>query len=429
MRMLKTFAVVALATVFAATSLWSADKTVLSYWSMWNQNEPQALVIQDWIKGFEAANPTVTIKATWNGRQNQTLLRTALSSGTKVDLMDQDADQVAGGLVAAGQAYPLNDLLKEKALDESGTLESVFTPGTVHMFDVGGKVYLMPYVYNTAQFFYSQAIFDKNNLKAPKTWAEFLTVCETLKKAGVPALAVESDIQGYNAAYFTYLVARLKGPGFLTKAANDKTGKLWKDPAILKAVKMARELWDKAYIPTESKGYKWPQGQQTLAGGESAMELVGSWLPTELAPATGPDFAWGGFGFPEVAGGVGKGGDMMAFMLSFMIPKNASNPKIAGQFLKYAMTKENQQKMVTDGNVGVCRKGITWPANIAGAQRAAETANVVFGEGDGLQGSNADLWVNVIRNPFNDAFVGLVTPEAFVDKLVSGTVNFWKAKK
>ena len=68
MRMLKTFAVVALATVFAATSLWSADKTVLSYWSMWNQNEPQALVIQDWIKGFEAANPTVTIKATWNGR-------------------------------------------------------------------------------------------------------------------------------------------------------------------------------------------------------------------------------------------------------------------------------------------------------------------------------------------------------------------------
>jgi hypothetical protein len=93
------------------------------------------------------------------------------------------------------------------------------------------------------------------------------------------------------------------------------------------------------------------------------------------------------------------------------------------------MTKANQQAMVTKGNVGVTRKGINWPSNIAGAQKAAETANVVFGEGDGLQGSNADLWVNVIRNPHNDMFVGLITPEQFVDKLVSGTVSFWKGKK
>jgi ABC-type glycerol-3-phosphate transport system substrate-binding protein len=429
MRLSRTLALAAAILVLPALTLSAADKVNLNYWSMWNQNEPQAQVIQDWINGFQAANPNITIKATWNGRQNQTLLRTALNAGTKVDLMDQDADQVAGGLVAAGQAYPLNDLLKEKAADEAGTVESTFVPGVVHMFDVNGKTYLWPYVYNTAQFFYSQALFDKYKLTAPKTWDDFLKVADTLKKAGVPPLAVESDIQGYNAVYFTYLVARLKGPGFLTKAANDKTGALWKDPAILKAAKMEQDLWTRGAIPAESKGYKWPQGQQTLAGGESAMELVGSWLPTELAPATGPDFAWGGFAFPEVAGGQGKGGDLLAFMLSFMIPKNADHPKEAGAFLKYTMTKANQQAMVTKGNVGVTRKGINWPANIAGAQKAAETANVVFGEGDGLQGSNADLWVNVIRNPHNDMFVGLITPEAFVDKLVTGTANFWKGKK
>ncbi len=404
------------------------EKIELVYWSMWNEGENQAKAIQKTIDTFEAANPNITIKATWNGRQNQVLLRNALASGTKVDFMDQDADQVAGGLVAAGQGYPLNDLLKTKAINEDVAFEEVFVPGVVHMFDVDGVTYLIPYIYNTAQFFYNKDIFDEAGVTAPETWDDLISACGAIKEAGYEPIAVESDIQGYNSAYITYLLARLKGPGWMTEAANDPTGEMWRDPAVVQAAEMARELWEEGCIPDVSRGYKWPQAQETLASGETAMELVGAWLPTELASATGPDFNWGAFNFPEIEGGEGKSTDLGAFILSYMILKDAPHPEESFEFLKYMLTEEAQKEMVSVGLVGVTRQGVDWPANIAEAQTAAENATIVFGEGDGLQGSNAEYYVKVLRDPFNDFFMGDMAPEDFADKLATDTANYWANK-
>jgi raffinose/stachyose/melibiose transport system substrate-binding protein len=406
----------------------SGEKVELVYWSMWNEGENQAKAIAETISAFEAKNPNIHITVTWNGRENQTLLRNALASGTKVDLMDQDADQVAGGMVAAGQGYALNDLLESKALDEDVPFKDVFTSGTLHMFDVDGKTYLVPYIYNTAQIFYSKAAFEKAGVTDVKTWDDLLTACGKLSKAGYAPMAIEGPEPGYNAFVFTYIMERLKGPGFLTKAANDKTGETWKDPAVLQAAKMSRELWEKGCVPEKSAGYKWPEAQNMLASGETAMELVGAWLPTELLSATGPDFQWGALAFPEISGGAGKNTDLEGLLLSYMILKDSAHPTQAFEFLKFMLTKEQQQKMVTAGAVGVVRKGVEWPANLKEAQTAAESATAVFGEGDGLQGSNAELWVKVIRDPFSNMFIGQATPEEFVAKLSTDTVAYWADK-
>src|SRR5690554_6124407 len=91
-----------LALIVGSVSMAQDEEITLVYWSMWNETEGQALVIQEWIDSFEAANPNVNIEAVWNGRQNQTLVRTALSGGTQIDFVDQDADQIAGGLMLDG---------------------------------------------------------------------------------------------------------------------------------------------------------------------------------------------------------------------------------------------------------------------------------------------------------------------------------------
>jgi hypothetical protein len=74
------------------------------------------------------------------------------------------------------------------------------------------------------------------------------------------------------------------------------------------------------------------------------------------------------------------------------------------------------------------RKGVVWPANLTEAQAAADSATAVFGEGDGLQGSNAEFWVKVVRDPFSNMFVGEVTPEKFVEQLVTDTAAYWANK-
>ncbi len=409
----------------AAPAAASGEPVELNFWSMWNEGENQALALQKIFDEFEAANPNVTIKSTWNGRQNQTMLRTALAGGTKVDIMDQDADQVAGGMVAAGLGLDLTDLLNSTALDEDVPLKDVFVPGVLNMFDIDGKTYLLPYIYNTGQFFYNKDIFEKAGVGDVKTWDDLLAACDKVNAAGFNVLAIEGTEPGYNGNYFVYLMARLKGVGWLTQAANDPTGEMWNDPAVLQAAQMSRDLWDKGCIPEVSAGYKWPQAQQTIAAGETAAELVGSWLPTELLSATGPDFNWGALNFPEVDGGVGKNTDLMAFILSFMILKDTEHPQEAADLLKFIVSKESQQTMVDMGVVGVTRKGVTWPANIAEAQVAAENATAVFGEGDGLQGSNAEYWTKILRDPNNSMFVGQTTPEQFVESLVKDSAAFW----
>jgi raffinose/stachyose/melibiose transport system substrate-binding protein len=188
----------------------AGEPVELIFWSMWNEGENQALALQEIFDKFEAANPNITIKTTWNGRQNQTTLRTALAGGTKVDLMDQDADQVAGGMVAAGMGYDLAELLDSTALDEEVPLRDVFVPGVLNMFDLDGKTYLLPYIYNTGQIFYSKAAFEEAGVSDVKTWDDLLAACDKLTAAGYAPLAIEGSEPGYNAMYFTYLLARLR---------------------------------------------------------------------------------------------------------------------------------------------------------------------------------------------------------------------------
>jgi ABC-type glycerol-3-phosphate transport system substrate-binding protein len=317
-----------------------AGPVELVYWSMRNENEAQAEVIQGWIEAFEAENPNITIEAVWNGRQNQTLARTALESGTQIDLVDQDADPLAGGLMLEGQGYALDEFLEMPALDADGAIKDVFTPGVLELFPgADGETYLWPYIYNTVQFWYNKGMFDEVGVEAPATWDEFLAVNDALLAAGYAPIAAESDIAFYQIDYLTYYVERVKGPGFLKAAVEDKTGEMWNDPVFLEAAQATRELWDKGHIPAETVGYLWPAGQQTLGFSEAGAELVGSWLPIELADIVEDGFEWGAFNFPAVAGGEGSNNDLQVALLAFMMLKDTQHPQEAFEFLRFIMTQ------------------------------------------------------------------------------------------
>jgi len=49
-----------------------------------------------------------------------------------------------------------------------------------------GKQYFLPVDYTWAAIYYNKSIFNRYNLKPPKTWDEFLGVCNTLQAEGIP---------------------------------------------------------------------------------------------------------------------------------------------------------------------------------------------------------------------------------------------------
>jgi raffinose/stachyose/melibiose transport system substrate-binding protein len=395
---------------------------------MWNENEAQAQVIQGWIGDFEAEHPNITINAVWNGRQNQTLVRTALSAGEQIDLVDQDADPLAGGLMSEGQGYPLDEFLGMPALDEDAPLRDVFTPGTLDLFALDGKAYLLPYVYNTVQFWYNKGMFAEVGVEAPETWDEFLAVCDAIQDAGYAPIAAESDIAFYQIDYLVNYAVRVKGPGFVLDSVADESGEMWKDPVYLEAAQQIRELWDRGCIPPETTGYLWPAGQQTLGFGESSMELVGSWLPIELADITEEGFEWGAFNFPTVEGGQGSNKDLQVALLAFMIMKDTEHPREAFEFLRFIMTKDNQQKMADEALVGVTRLGVQWADAIKDGAEAAANAENVFGLSDGSVALYPEFVNNILYVNNRSLFLGELTPEEFVDKMATDAAEFWASR-
>ena len=401
------------------------QKVNLVYWSMWNKTEPSAIALTDIIGKFQAANPNITITAVWNGRENQTKVRTALGSKTVIDFVDQDASQIAGGLMQEGLLLPLDDMLKTNALDEAVPFSQVFLPGMLDMYVKDGVHYLMPYDDSPVMFWYNKDIFTKAGISAPPvTWDEFLVDLQKIKDAGFVPLAVESDGGDYNQFYIQYIVARIKGKGFLLSAIEDKTGEKWKDPVFTQAFTMVKELWDKGYIPKESLGYIWPAAQQTLATGKAAMELCGGWLPNELGPMAGPDFKWGGFGFPEVAGGVGKQTDLQQWPLAFGVLKSTTHPKEAEAFLKFVMTKESQTRL-TQALQGVVRKGVDWPAAMADGATASANATVVLDHADGGTALHAEFAKNLFQATVVKVFLGQEAISDFPAQMSADAKNYW----
>lgn len=401
------------------------EQVKLVFWSMWNNTEPSAIALTDIIKKFEAANPNIKIETVWNGRENQTKVRTALGANTVIDIVDQDASQIAGGLMREELLLPLDDMLNSNALDEAVPFKNVFNPGTLDLYAVDGVHYLMPYDDSPVMFWYNKDIFTKAGIAAPPTtWDEFLVDLQKIKDAGYVPLAIEGDGGDYNMFYFNYLVQRIKGKGFIYSAIQDKTGEIWKDPVFTDVLTMLRDLWDKGFIPPESLGYQWPAAQQTLATGTAAMELCGGWLPNELSDMAGPDFKWGGFNFPAVPGGVGKVTDLQQWLLAFGILKDTAHPEEAKAFLKFVMTTESQTRL-TEALQGAVRKGVKWPAAMADGATASEIATAVLDHNDGGTANYAEFTKNVYYANVEPVFLGQATIADFAAKMSADAKNYW----
>lgn len=398
----------------------ASQASELTFWSMWNEPEPQAEALRSIMDAYTKAHPETTFKVVWNGRQNQTKLRGALQAGTKVDFMDQDGDQLAGGLQKQGQAYQLDEALGEGFKD-------TLLPGAYDLYAEGGKHFQIPYIYNTVNFWYDKEIMKEAGGTPPKTWTELLSLCEAVGKTGKHALVVEGNDTAYTLLYFSNLLERELGPNAVIKTFEDKSGKAWLDPAVLDSAKKAYSLWDTC-IAADARGFQYPAGQQTIALGDSMAELVGSWLPTELSSSTGSDFAWGAFNFPEVEGGKGKQTDLQVALLSMMVLKDAPHPQEAIDFLKYLTGAEAQKVLVEKGGVGVTAKGVEWPAVLTDAYEAAQNATTLTNIYGGMSINYADFYTTKFAPEHNKMFLGQITPEDFVKMMSEETKAYWAGK-
>jgi raffinose/stachyose/melibiose transport system substrate-binding protein len=416
------------ATTAPAASTITDKPVTITYWSLWNEGEPQVDVLKAYMADYTKIHPNVTFNTTWAGREVLTKLQTALSAGQKVDLVDDEGPALRGGLTVKGLTLPMDKYLAENAYNEAVPFNSIFVPGLLKKLAADdGTIHVIPYEIITTAFLYDQRVMTKAGITSnPTTWADFKSMMDKMKAAGIVPLTQDGGVDFYNAMWYYTLVERFAGPGLLFKAASDKTGATWDDPAFLQAAKLEREISDGGYIAKGWQGFVWPAGQQLLATGDAAMELCGSWLPNELKTATDPDFQWGSFMMPSVPGGKGAQSDVESYLLGWVVMKDSPNADVVADFIKFSMTKENAQK-ISDVAVNLSsRKDTTPPKALANAWDAYSHATALFLPYDGINATYADYYKNTFLKLHDQMFLGKITPEQFVTQIKAGTIDYWK---
>ena len=407
----------------------TTQPVVINYWSLWNVGEPQQAVILSYMAAYTKIHPNVTFNPTWAGRNVLTKLQAGITAGQKVDIVDGEGPGLRGALVVNGLTLPMDKYLSQAAYGETVPFSSIFVPKVLSALAADdGTIHIIPYEILSTAIEYNKTMVDKSGVTVPPTtWADFLSMMDKMKAAGLTPLTQDGGINFYNDMWYYTLVERIAGPGLLMKAAGDKTGATWDDPAFLQAAQLERQVTDGGYIVSGWQGFVFPAGQQLLATGDAAMELCGSWLPNELKTATPAGFVWGAFTIPNVPNGKGSQNDAELDPLGWVVMKNSPNADVAADFIKFSMTKSNAQEIPDQAVNLSSRKDTTPPPALVDNWANFSKAPTYFLTHDGINAVYADYYTNIFLIDHDQMFLGKITPVQFIAKIKADTIAYWKS--
>ncbi|UNK17180.1 ABC transporter substrate-binding protein [Paenibacillus sp. N3/727] len=321
-----------------------------------------------WIKEVAASYPdkNVEIKpAPIQASEGDYFAKVALalkSKDTAPDIVTEDTF-ILNSDASAGFLEPLDEQLKGWEDWTNGSFIEAMKKGVTAS---DGKVYGVPYNTDSRGLWYNKEIFKQAGLPEdwqPKSWDDVLNTARTIKEKApdvVPIWMNMGRATGEATSMQTYEML-LYGTG--ERLYDDASGKwIIKSKGIMDALTFIEAINKEKLGPPLSKVLNGQAGntstREYLPKGKLAISLDGSWI-------TGNYFAEGASPWPEykdvlgfapmpTSQGQAPGSITLAGGWALSIPSNSKNKEAAWNFIKYALNKENTQKLViASGNITV----------------------------------------------------------------------------
>jgi raffinose/stachyose/melibiose transport system substrate-binding protein len=208
-----------------------------------------------------------------------------------------------------------------------------------------GRTSVIPFSVAAASVIYNKRIFEENDLEVPTTWDELLTVCETLKGAGVtPIYGTFPEIWTVTQGIFDYVVGgRIDVRDFF-----DRLNEIGEDVGPDSEVSFQRTLAEPVqqmlellpYFNEDASARSYGDGNTAMANGEAGMYLQGPWALVEIEKA-GTDIELGSFPLP-VTDDPADLRIRVNIDLSLWIPEQADQKEGARELLQHLMLPEIQ---------------------------------------------------------------------------------------
>ncbi|WP_035806229.1 N-acetylglucosamine/diacetylchitobiose ABC transporter substrate-binding protein [Kitasatospora mediocidica] len=280
-------------------------------------------------------------------------LQPRFNAGSPPDVVDNSgASQLKLDVLAKNnQLTELTPLLDAPYLDDpTKKVRDVLLPGTLDAGTIDGKVWSLNYVYTVFGLWYSNKLFQEKGWTPPKTWDDFITLCGTIKAAGIAPFAHQGKYPYYANYTIMDLIAKQGGTELFKRLdACDPTA--WDDPAVKAGISAFYEIMDKDYLLPGTNGMTHTESQTAWCQGKAAFIPSGSWLENEMIKITPADFDMAFLPVPALAGDkMGPTTLRAGAGEPFIVPKQAKNNAGGLEFLRIMLTKEASGKFAAAAN-------------------------------------------------------------------------------
>ncbi len=206
-------------------------------WITWDVNSQVEALL---VKQFRETHPQIEFKR----EEMNAALDYYVGKPPLPDMVNLDAGYELANAIRKNQVADLTEIWTQ-----AGLIDAV--PASIQKLSVhNGKQHYLPIGFGWEAVYYNKQIFAQYNLQPPKTWQEFLTVCDTLLSHGETPLAISGSEYTGN-YWFEYLDLRLNGPEFHRSLLAGKEH--FTDARVRRVLETWKGLFDAGYF-AEGRG-------------------------------------------------------------------------------------------------------------------------------------------------------------------------------
>jgi ABC-type glycerol-3-phosphate transport system substrate-binding protein len=323
----------------------AAPPADLSMWWWGEQNYPgQGAVMRDLIAAYTAENEGTSVKEVLQGT-DETIpaYQAAAKAGKGPDIATLWYGAYMFTEVWKGNVEPLSDLVPEE--ETQHWLDAKFAT-----YD--GKIWASGLSGDGAAILYNKDHFRKAGLdpdNPPSTWADLVSGCERLKKAGYTPISSGVKDGWFGVVFMNFVVPQLAGgsPSALLKnACSGETS--WTDERLANMWERLEELRDRKLFNDNITSLGYFEGKEAFDAGEASLTFTGAvTFAIHSVNEQGEDKV-GIMAAPDLEdspGGFIPGMPLTQFVTPFSTQKEA-----AAEFLSWLHQPEAQRQMYEASN-------------------------------------------------------------------------------
>jgi multiple sugar transport system substrate-binding protein len=298
-----------------------------------NLSAPAAkAAMQALVDAFNAKKGTQATLNTIASETFRTQLPSYLTSSQPSDVYTWYAGGVARSYADKGLLLDVSDVWKSI----TGYSDAVKTLST----GKDGKQIIVPISYYWWGMFYRKSNFAKWGVQPPKSWDEFIALCQTLQSKGVApiGLGAGGTTPWVASAWFDYLNIRINGAPYHRELLTGQ--RKFTDPQV----KAVFDRWKTVlpYFDKQATAIPFQDATTSLLQGRSAMMLIGTFFADAAPKDALADIDFFQFPIIDPAVPVAEEGPTDGFFAS------ARSSHVAGtkEFLSFMATAEAQEAYV-----------------------------------------------------------------------------------